>query len=72
MVIGSKGYPDLKIALPCAPGAQIVDSVPVEQQGSICMDLTYIARSDAKAVTERLCPGERARIGGTAVGEEIG
>ena len=71
-VVGSKGYPDLKISLPCAPGARILDAVPAPPaRGKPCLDLTYRAREGEPTVTERLCPGEKARVGGTAVGAEL-
>lgn len=71
-VPGSKGYPDLTVTIPCAVGATIIDAVPVEgANGQMCMTLTYVASSTANRITERLCPGERPSVGGTAVGAPI-
>lgn len=70
-VVGSKGYPDLKVSLPCAAGAKIIDYVPVKVGTDVCMDLTYVASTDEKETTERLCPGDRASVGGTPVGAEL-
>lgn len=69
-VTGSKGYPDLAVSLPCAVGAEILDAVAVvAKDGTVCMDLSYIARSGADETTERLCPGEQPSIGGSHVGD---
>lgn len=70
-VIGSKGYPNLQISLPCAAGAKILDYTPVVEKNQVCMNLTYIASSEESARTEYLCPGQKASIGGTSVGEQL-
>lgn len=71
MVIGSKTYPDLRISLPCAPGAKVIDYQPVKSETGACMDLTYIAREGEDEVTERLCPGDVSAAGGTPMGDEF-
>jgi hypothetical protein len=65
-VILGKGV-DLKVMLPCARGAEIVEATAVAVGGRQCAKVTYIAGSSSPSRTETLCEGDVPSVGGPPV-----
>jgi hypothetical protein len=58
---------DLKVQLPCGPGAELVDASAVTVGGRMCARVSYTTAAGAAPRTETLCEGDVPSAGGEAV-----